>query len=74
MAPLMIIASVPIYNVMAVVVLAFLKPERERLDGTLIKEDFKRDCNQSDYSWNPCRGDLVRMQTALSADSYQDSR
>lgn len=42
MAPLMIIASVPIYNVMAVVVLAFLKPERERLDGTLIKKTFKK--------------------------------
>lgn len=41
MAPLMIIASVPIYNVMAVVVLAFLKPERERLDGTLIKKTLK---------------------------------
>lgn len=73
MAPLMIIASVPIYNVMAVVVLAFLKPERETGRNT-DKEDFKRDCNQSDYSWNPCRGDLVRMQTSLSADSYQDSR
>ena len=41
MAPLMIIASVPIYNVMAVAVLAFLKPERERLDGTLIKKTLK---------------------------------
>ena len=41
MAPLMIIASVPLYNVMAVVVLAFLKPERERLDGTLIKKTLK---------------------------------
>lgn len=37
MAPLMIIASVPIYNIMAVTVLAFLKPERDRLDGALIK-------------------------------------
>ena len=38
MAPLMIIASVPIYNIMAVTVLAFLKPERDRLDGALIKK------------------------------------
>ena len=41
MAPLMIIASVPIYNIMAVTVLAFLKPERDRLDGALIKKTLK---------------------------------
>ena len=32
MAPLMIIGSVPLYNVMAVVVLSFFKPERKKLD------------------------------------------
>ena len=32
MAPLMIISSVPLYNVMAVVVLSFFKPERKKLD------------------------------------------
>ena len=41
MAPLMIIASVPIYNIMAVTVLAFLKPERDRLDGKLIRKTLK---------------------------------
>lgn len=38
MAPLMIIASVPIYNVMAVVVLSFLKPERGQMNGGLIRK------------------------------------
>ena len=32
MAPLMIIGSVPLYNVMAVVVLSFFQPEKRRLD------------------------------------------
>lgn len=32
MAPLMIIGSVPLYNVMAVVVLSFFEPERKKLD------------------------------------------
>lgn len=32
MAPLMIIGSVPLYNIMAVVVLAFFQPERKKLD------------------------------------------
>lgn len=32
MAPLMIISSVPLYNVMAVVVLSFFQPERKKLD------------------------------------------
>ena len=35
MAPLMIIATVPLYNVMAVVVLSFLKPDREKFDRAL---------------------------------------
>lgn len=32
MAPLMIIGSVPLYNIMAVVVLSFFRPERKKLD------------------------------------------
>ena len=35
MAPLMIIGSVPLYNIMAVVVLSFFQPERKRLDREL---------------------------------------
>lgn len=35
MAPLMIIGSVPLYNIMAVVVLSFFQPERKKLDRKL---------------------------------------
>jgi len=41
MAPLMIIASVPLYNVMAVVVLSVFKPDQGRLDGTVLKRTLK---------------------------------
>ena len=41
MAPLMIIGSVPLYNVMAVVVLSFFQPERKRLDKEMWKETLK---------------------------------
>lgn len=40
MGPLMIIASVPIYNIMAVVVLSFFKPDQGKMDGALIKKTF----------------------------------
>lgn len=36
MTPLMIIGSVPLYNIMAVIVLSFFKPEREPLDKKLL--------------------------------------
>ena len=38
MGPLMIIGSVPLYNIMAVVVLSFFQPNRKRIDGALIKK------------------------------------
>ena len=37
----MIIGSVPLYNVMAVIVLAFFRPERKRLDKELWKSTLK---------------------------------
>ena len=37
----MIIGSVPLYNVMAVVVLSFFQPERKRLDKEMWKETLK---------------------------------
>lgn len=37
-APLMIIGSVPIYNICAVVVLSFFKPNRGKIDGKLIQK------------------------------------
>lgn len=41
MAPLMIVATVPLYNVMAVVVLSVMKPEREPLSRELILKTLK---------------------------------
>lgn len=41
MAPLMIVATVPLYNIMAVVVLSVMKPEREALDGRLLLKTLK---------------------------------
>lgn len=41
MGPLMIIASVPIYNIMAVTVLSFFKPDRGKMDRALIKKTLK---------------------------------
>lgn len=41
MAPLMIIGSVPLYNVMAVVVLSFFQPEKKKLNAELWKRTFR---------------------------------
>ena len=41
MAPLMIIGTVPLYNVMAVVILAFMKPDHHKIDGALMKTTLK---------------------------------
>ena len=41
MAPLMIIGSVPLYNVMAVVVLAFFQPGQSGIDGVVLKKTLK---------------------------------
>lgn len=41
MAPLMIVATVPLYNIMAVIVLSVMKPEREKLDRQLMLKTLK---------------------------------
>ena len=41
MAPLMIIGSVPLYNIMAVVVLSFFQPQRKKLDAEVWKRTLK---------------------------------
>jgi len=41
MAPLMIIGSVPLYNIMAVVVLSFFRPEHGSLDAALVKKTLR---------------------------------
>ena len=38
MAPLMIIGSVPLYNIMAVIVLSFFQPEQKGLDSKVLKK------------------------------------
>lgn len=40
-APLMIIASVPLYNVMAVVILSIFKPGQGKLNGVVLKRTLK---------------------------------
>lgn len=40
-SPLMIIASVPLYNIMAVIILAFLKPERTKMTKALFLNTLK---------------------------------
>lgn len=40
MAPLMIIGSVPLYNIMAVIVLSLFQPERKEIDRGIIKQTF----------------------------------
>ena len=42
MAPLMIIGSVPLYNIMAVVVLAFFQPGQSGIDGAVLKKTLKK--------------------------------
>ena len=41
MAPLMSIGSVPLYNIMAVVVLAFFQPGQSGIDGAVLKKTLK---------------------------------
>lgn len=41
MAPLMIVASVPLYNVMAVIVLSVMKPDRGKMDKALFMKTLK---------------------------------
>lgn len=41
MAPLMIVAVIPVYNVMAVVVLSVLKPQREKISRELVIKTLK---------------------------------
>lgn len=44
MAPLMIVATVPLYNVAAVLILSLMNPGQERLDKKALKKAFKGVC------------------------------
>ena len=41
MAPLMIIATVPLYNIMAVIILSFMKPKRDKLSKKIVISTIK---------------------------------
>ena len=71
MAPLMIIASVPLYNVMAVMVLSFMKPDNQGMNKQMLLKTLKRNCQQPYYSWNPGRSYLVCPSSASSNDPFQ---
>ena len=72
MAPLMIIGSVPLYNVMAVLVLSFPGDGTRGYDRTAL--NFKGNPNQSDYSGNRGRASLVSAQAAGSLYHGKGSR
>ena len=44
MAPLMIVASVPLYNVAAVLILSLMNPKQEKIDKPALKKAFKGVC------------------------------
>ena len=71
MAPLMIIASVPLYNVMAVMVLSFMKPDNQGMNKQMLLKTLKRNCQQPYYSWNPGRSYLVCPSSASSNNPFQ---
>lgn len=74
MAPLMIIASVPLYNVMAVAVLSFLKPGSHGMSRPDGYEDPERNCCQPDHSGNCDRACVVNASPAPSNHSLQYSK
>lgn len=65
MAPLMIIGTVPLYNVMAVVILSILKPERGKVDKGAAFKDRKGNCNKPDYTRYFSRYDLVGLRLPM---------
>ena len=71
MAPLMIISSVPLYNIMAVVVLAVFRPEREEITADFVKDGEKyRD--KPDYPRDRCRTSLVGASHSKAGDSAEN--
>ena len=76
MAPLMIIGSVPLYNVMAVIVLSFFHPERKAIDKVqtcalpiCMDKNVKGNRNQSNHHWNRGWSDLVSLQDPNAGNS-----
>ena len=59
LAPLMIIGSVPLYNMMAVVVLSFFQPEQRKRDKLLWKKTLKGIVTNPDHNRHSRRSFLV---------------
>ena len=71
MAPLMIISSVPLYNIMAVVVLAVFGPEREEITADFVKKTAKNR-DKPDYPRDRCRTSLVGASHSKAGDSAEN--
>ena len=78
MAPLMIIGTVPLYNVMAVVILSILKPERGKVDGTAPSDAENSgqngfQCRRSgDPAWSDGAGCFVRFKAGCRKNQTGD--
>ena len=72
MAPLMIISSVPLYNIMAVVVLAVFRPEREEITADFVKKDGEKYRDKPDYPRDRCRTSLVGASHSKAGDSAEN--
>ena len=70
MAPLMIIGSVPLYNIMAGPVIFPAGTKRSGLEG--FEKDADRDSHKSDYSWYCCRICVVCTKNTNASDFKQD--
>ena len=67
MAPLMIIGSVPLYNMMAVVVLSVFKPGQSGLDRTIVKKTIKGIVTNPILYRNCCWTCLVSLKIPMPA-------
>ena len=72
MAPLMIISSVPLYNIMAVVVLAVFGPEREEITADFCEKDGEKYRDKPDYPRDRCRTSLVGASHSKAGDSAEN--
>ena len=67
MAPLMIIGSVPLYNMMAVVILSVFKPGQSGLDRTVVKKIAQRNRDKPHPYRNCCWTCLVCIKIPMPA-------
>ena len=73
MASLMIIGTVPLYNVMAVIVLALLKPGQSSLTPALMKKTIKGIITNPNYFRYCCRCCLVFIKNSNTCNLRQNS-